>query len=315
MTNLLFWSVKNLYEAARARQQNELDFIICFSGNRGQGKSTCGWKFSRKFGKEFKPLRDICYSRKEIMRLLQAKQYGVIMDDEAIRSAYKRNFQEQDQKIYVQMLNMYRDNFNVLVMCVPQFYSLDRDLRDLIKVHVHVIKRGLAVVHFPNNTLYSDDIWDVRYNQKVEEKWTNIKKKNPDYVFPYHRLTTFAGYLVFGKMRKKEEQVYKWIKRTKRQKVYDDEMKLETDDESKYKVLLERIKLGQMNRAMFTDFCQLNNITPKSLMDRLNIVLKNSNVSTTVSQYHRTYKPVEKFEISKYSKVKIRDDGVAIPQI
>ncbi|KKL16785.1 hypothetical protein LCGC14_2492070, partial [marine sediment metagenome] len=41
------------------------------------------------------------------MKFLEQLKRGCIMDDEAIRTGYKRNFYDQDQKLLIQMLNMY----------------------------------------------------------------------------------------------------------------------------------------------------------------------------------------------------------------
>ena len=74
-------------------------------------------------------------------------------------------------------------------MAIPYFYSLDKDLRNLIKIHIHVIERGLAIVHIAHEgTLYSDDPWNVRYNKTVEDNWAKRKQRNPNFKIPYHLL-------------------------------------------------------------------------------------------------------------------------------
>ena len=136
----IIWSIKDLVEIAKERRKNKFDIIMAVSGERGDGKSTLIYKFFSRF-KQFKPWRHMVYSRKDVMKLLEGTKLGCIFDDEAIRTGYKRKFMDSDQQLLIQMLNMYRDNFNVYAMAIPSFYSLDKDLRDLIKIHIHVIER------------------------------------------------------------------------------------------------------------------------------------------------------------------------------
>ena len=122
------WTIKNLVDIAKARQKNEFDVIQFWSGSRGNGKSTGNFKFCSRF-EGFKPWKDIVYSRKDVMAMMEARQFQIIMDDEAVRSGYKRNFYEEDQKKLIAMVNMYRDNFNIYTGCIPNFYDLDKDPR------------------------------------------------------------------------------------------------------------------------------------------------------------------------------------------
>ena len=127
----IIWSIKDLVEVVKERQKNKFDACIVVSGARGNGKSTLLFKLFLRIGK-FKPWKQQVYSRKDVMSLLEKFKFGLILDDEAIRTSYKRNFFDEDQKLLIQMLNMYRDNFNIYAAAVPDFYSLDKDLRSLI---------------------------------------------------------------------------------------------------------------------------------------------------------------------------------------
>jgi len=293
MGKYIEWGIVDLERVAKDRQKNKLDVIIAWTGNRGNGKSTGAFKLSSRF-KGFKPWDNIIYARNDAMKLLEGNKFGTIMDDEAIRSAYKRNFQDTDQKLLVQMLNMYRDNFNLYNLCIPKFYSLDRDLRDLIKIHIHVIERGLAVVHIAReDVLYSDDPWDVKYNQKVEDSWGEKKKKNANFKPPYNKLTTFAGYLRFGPLGKKQQLLYDEIKATKRKTVYDTEMTKEgnivtmKDGYTKiYELMMYR---HSINNPLRTDqiqvVCQAMGLNVSNAMSRISEILKNKGYDKTAKDY------------------------------
>jgi len=281
----IIWSIKDLVEIAKSRQKNKFDMIIVVTGGRGDGKSTFIYKFFSRFN-QFRPWKHMVYSRRDVMRLLEKIKYGCIFDDEAIRTGYKRKFFEEDQKLLIQMLNMYRDNFNVYAMAIPSFYSLDKDLRDLIKIHIHVIERGLGVVHVANEgILYSDDCWDVKYNQKVEERWARAKQKNPNYRPKYNRLTTFRGYIKFGDLTPRQRELYEEVKVTKRKAVYEEEMKSEEDKGGFYEKIIERLKSCEMSKEILQEICLVNGLKYSAVSSMLNIKLTDSGIKETLSYF------------------------------
>lgn len=258
------WSIKDLFEIAKERQNNKLDFIICWSGKRGSGKSTGSYRFCSKF-KIFKPKKHIVYDRKQLMQNLELMKYGVIMDDEAIRTGYKRNFFDSEQKLFVQLLNMYRDHFNIYSLCIPNFYSLDKDLRDLIKVHIQVIRRGVAAIHIPNDdSLYSEDKWDIKINQRIEENYMKRKLKNPTLKMPYHKLTTFRGYIRYSALPTRIEEKYLKIKEENRKKIYQEEL-IEMNPENKkeksiYENLTDLILKEQISTEDLIKYSEINSL-------------------------------------------------------
>lgn len=285
MSNLI-WSIKDLVEIAKQRQNNKFDMNIAASGPRGNGKSTLLFKFFSRF-KGFKPWTNQVYSRKDVMRLLEGSQYACIFDDEAIRTSYKRNFYDQQQKLLIQMLNMYRDNFNIYGISVPSFYSLDKDMRDLVKIHIHVIERGLAVVHIANEgNLYSDDIWDIAYNKKIEERWAKLKQKNPNFSPKYHKLTTFRGYLHFGDLSPKQREVYEEIKVAKRKAVYEEEMKVDNSQEDNfYQNIIDRLKAGKISRETLAEICLIKGLKYSIVSSMLNQKLRDLGIEERLTHF------------------------------
>lgn len=287
MTRFVKFKIKDIAKICKTRQLNELDAIIVISGSRGVGKSTCAWKIgkSKYFKKVFRPTRDILYSRNDIMHMMEKTKNGFFIDDESIRSAYKRNFQETDQKVWVQMLNMYRNNFNVVCLCIPQFFSLDKDLRNLCKIHIHVIERGKAVVHVAReDVLYSDDPWDIAYNKKIEESWAKKMKANPKFKPRYNRLTTFVGFLEFKKLSEKAKKQYEDIKEKKRKKVYDEEMSQEGGNKvlrhntSAYDTLYKNLIEGKLTRQKLEDYCNLSGLKVTTVFTALSNRIRDNGV-------------------------------------
>ncbi len=279
------FSIKDIVALAKGRQERKFDFNIAVSGPRGNGKSTFLFKLFLKFP-QFKPKTHMIYKRKEVMRLLEELKYGVILDDEAIRTGYKRNFFETDQKLLVQMMNMYRDNFNIYGMAIPNFYSLDKDVRDLIKIHIQIVERGVGVIHIAQSSLYSDDHWDINYNKKIEDRWAVSKKKNPNFKPPYHKLSTFFGYVKFGDLTAPQRRLYEEIKSKKRKEVYDEEMNVENKkQETIYERIFNLVVDKKMTKDALLNVCLINNLKYSVMVSNLNKRLKDQGIGDTLRIY------------------------------
>ena len=281
----IIWSLNDIVEIAKTRQVNKFDMIIAVSGPRGNSKSSFLFKYFSKF-KSFRPWKHQIYSRNDVMRLLEGGKFGCIFDDEAIRTGYKRNFFDQDQKLLIQMLNMYRDNFNVYGLAVPNFYNLDKDLRDLVKIHIHMIERGFGVVHFPNEgSLYSEDKWDIKQNKRTEDRWARARTKNPNYKPKYNRLTTFRGYIRFKDLTPKQRELYEDVKVTKRKAVYEEEMKREEEGDGFYDRLIIRIKDGEVSKKAFQEICLANGLKHSAVSNFLNTKFRDEGIKERLTDY------------------------------
>ena len=229
------WSLKDFTEILKDRIKNELDSNIAVTGSTGMGKSTFTGKLFYRL-KGFKPNKHQVYSRKDVINLLKNQQKGFVWADEMISVGYKRSFYESQQQELIKVLNAFRDNFNILGACIPNFFSLDKDLRDIFYFHFHIVERGIAILHTPlKSRLYAQDKWDVSNNSKIENKWSQRIMKDPNFAnhIPYHNLSTFRGILYFNKMTIKQEKLYKLIKREKRKQSFGgkDEIKVLSFDD------------------------------------------------------------------------------------
>jgi len=106
-----------------------------------------------------------------------------------INVTYNRDFYVEDQKLLLKGLNMYRDSCNVFVGCIPRFIDLDVQLQRMCKIRITVVRRGIALIQTRRKAIYSTDPWDIRMNQKIEDKWSMKGTKNPR----YSQLTTVRG--------------------------------------------------------------------------------------------------------------------------
>ncbi len=277
------WSIKDIFSILTKRQENEFDANVLVSGDRGNGKSTLICKILYRF-KIFKPKKHQVYKRTDVVDLL-TQERGVCWDDEAVNSGYKRDFQQKGQKDLIKIVTAYRDNFNLYFSAIPNFFSLDRDLRDLIFLHFHVIERGIAVVHMPlQGRLYSQDRWDSKYNAKVEESWSKRMQKDPSFKPPYHRLTTFRGYLYFGDLTDHQKKLYKQIKREKR----DDGFGIEARKPEQLSFLQRARNLlldGKVTREGLLGLCLYEGKRYSTVLCQLNTLLTDEGNPKTVSQY------------------------------
>lgn len=284
----VIWTIKEFTEVLRKRQLNKFDCNMGVSGKRGDGKSTFLFKIFNSFKKDgFIQEKHQVYEQKHVIGNLANQQFSFCWDDEAINSGYKRDFQNSGQKTLVKVVTNYRDNYNIYASALPFFYSLDKDLRELIFVHVHIIERGIAVILLPlTDQIHASDPWDTKANIKIEEREYARMKKITGSTFRYHKFTTFAGYIYFGPMTKKQENYYRSIKQSKRHKSFG----IESDDEQQdfkhrcYKLLIE----GKLTKDGLIQACQLENKLYTSVLTELNRMLKNKGETKTVKDFYRT---------------------------
>jgi hypothetical protein len=279
----IVWTIKDIAEILKKRTENQFDANFLVSGDRGNGKSTLTSELFYRCGK-FKPWKQQVYCREEVIKLLKTQFKGNCFDDEAINSGYKRNFQDKGQQELIRIITAYRDHFNIYGSAIPNFYSLDKDLRDLIFLHLHVIERGIAVVHMPlQGLLYSQDRWDTKNNAKKEQTWTEKIKKDPTFKPRYHQLSTFRGYLYFNDLTEKQKKLYLEIKQVKRKPAFDnsEDEKEETFLEKVYRFLLS----GKLTNEGLMQMCLMEGTKYSNVLGSLARKLKDSGEKRTPKDF------------------------------
>ena len=134
--------------------------------------------------------------------------------------------------------------------------------------------------------LYSQDRWDAKYNAKVESSWSKRIQKDQNFRPPYHKLSTFRGYLYFGDSTDKQKELYKQIKAQKRNESFmSDEEKatrLEVTFLDKLYLLLIDKKLS---REGIRQMCLLEGKKDSSINAALNRILKDNGINKTVKDF------------------------------
>lgn len=290
MVRITNYTIKDIVSIAKERINKDIenkDVINFWSGSRGSGKSTGALKFSFRFP-QFNMKKHMVYSRDDVKRLMELKDQ-VIQDDEAIRTGYSRNFYEPDQIKLIEVLNMNRYHNNIYSGCIPTFKDLDINLRNLCTTWIHVIKKGEAIVNVPWENPFSKDKWDVDNNAKLIAHAINKQKKDPSYKIPWHRLSTFAGYLYFNSLTRNQYSQYEDIREFKRAALRDVEEVEAMDSKSKkfYDIMVEKLQKGMFSRQDLITIAISRNATYDGICNMLNKYLKVSGTSKRVSDFFK----------------------------
>lgn len=301
MVTVIKWSMKKFVDMVVAILLNKFDCIIIIEGNRGLGKSSLAYRILKRVsgemkrreidGYRFSPKKALLYTRREVINFFHKWQTSGIAD-ELINVTFNRDFYDENQKDLIKMMNMNRDHCNLFVACVPQFQTIDNQVKNLCKIRLTVLRRGLAIVQTPNRSIYSKDRWDQAINERIERKWIEKGLVNPQ----YSKLTTFKGVLRFPKLSDREEALYQRIKDEKRNIVAKEQMGIDDDEEEKspldviYQALLDgKIK----NTAMLEGMGLVYDLKPSNLKSRLRRKLKDNHKKSALTTYYYDEKEKE----------------------
>jgi len=287
MTNQVpIFGIKELARATEKRIKNRYDSNIAVSGVTGSGKSTFLWLFFHCF-RGFKVKEKLTFLRSEMIDLIKNSKFSQCWNDELIDSGFKRNFFDREQISLIETLTKYRSNFNIVGGAIPIFFTLDKELLKLFGMHINIIRRGIAVVHLPREgRLYTDDPWDTKINQKLEERWSKRKLKNPNFKIPYHKYTTFAGYVFFRALNPKEESKYESLKESKRLEA-EEKNNPENKKENFYHKVLTMLKDGKLDEDGLFNICTFNDKSFSSVKTRLNQLLKDEGSDKTLKGFFK----------------------------
>ena len=302
------WSLKRLVNAVCDRLTNKFDVFMVIEGRRGLGKSTLGYKLMKLVKREMKnrgvngynfiPRRDLLYERKEVLQFFHKWQHSG-MADEMINVTFNRDFYNEDQKDVIKMINMNRDHNNFFIACVPQFKNLDSQIKNLASMKITVVRRGVAIIHMPNKTVYSSDIWDERVNEKIERAWLTGGIKNPQYA----RLTTYRGFVKFPKLTDKQEAIYQKIKDDKRNVIAKDKgLEEEEKEVDPFTIVYNALLEGKVkDTSMLNGMCVAHDLKPDSIKAKIRRQLQEDRKPTKITAYYYDDKEAIK-EVKKERK-------------
>lgn len=231
----------------------------------------------------FNPRKALIYTQDELQKAL-AQWHNISIPDEMINITFNRDFFSEKQKDIIKMLNMFRDHENLTIACVPQFQTLDNQIKNLCKMKITVKKRGIGIIHTPNQTVYCKDKWDSATNEKIERDWIIKKNIRPD----YSKLTTFRGLIKYPALTRKQEAMYQEIKNLKRNIVLKQDMKINiTDDDDPFQKLMKTVVNGGIkNSLVLQGFAMSQGIHFDTLRRRIEKELIKLNKPTQLEIYY-----------------------------
>lgn len=307
-----YWSMDRLALMIVKMLLNKFDCFIIIEGNRGLGKSTIAYLLQKKVhayfriiikhtgGKqspfykwhEFKPQLQIKNPKGE--KFVLYKQEDVInffdkwnasgIADEMINVAFNREFWSDNQKNLIKMINMNRDHCNFLTACVPQFQNLDNQIKNLCKIRLTVVRRGLAVIQTPNKTIYGKDKWDSANNERIEREWLKKGSGLPQYT----KLNTFRGMVRFPPLKPRDQKIYDAIKVVERNVIKGDlgvtEEKVEDDP---VEIITQRLIDGKIRNSIYLEgYAQAHGMTLDALRGKVTRRLKELDKPQQLSAYY-----------------------------
>lgn len=237
------WSLKELVDNINRTLEIDKDFPMIIDGLTGAGKSTLAIHLAKKGCSWFKIDEDVIFSRDELIdKIMKAPKLSYIVLDEAINVLFKRDFMNKQQKFILRLLDMCRDRNLCLILCVPNFWSIDKHiLEGRIRLRIHIAKTGFGFMWKPTSNPFTPDKWCRKYNETISYNWDN---------YPNAKKTKgFIGYIKFGDLADADRAVYLKVKETKkeeiRQKEEEEENKQEKDKEKGF-LLGETAVLGML---------------------------------------------------------------------
>jgi hypothetical protein len=144
--------------------------VIIDSGSiKGTGKSSFSIKLCKRICEKigYKYTYDLIIfnpTSEKIVDMVKNLPKGCpIHIDETSRVAYKRDWQKEFSKNLIKFINICRKFGKIVIFNNPDFWDLDKDLRNLADFRITILKRGMAQVR-------------GKYaNPEVEDKWLRVK--------------------------------------------------------------------------------------------------------------------------------------------
>jgi len=283
-------------EMLLGRRKNEKDNVILITGARGDGKSTFAGKILFQF-EDFDPYKCMVYSKEKMFDLIREK-FGYVWADEAVVNAAKGNVMSKANKMLHEIVTINRDNYNVIFFCMPFVEDFDSKILQYISMWVHIDSRGLGVLMLPSNKgIFGKKNWDIDAMKKL---FTEFQKENQGVTHvPYWIYPNFRGYIRFGKLTLKQQEITKEIKTLRKnenlEKQSQENIIVEVkqfENYNKYsaKQLTEKIAKGEIRDIESFNLTCTEMKLDKDIMERkVNSILKKNNVQNTMKKLFREY--------------------------
>lgn len=219
-------SIGQLAKAFRDRIRKDWDAVIAISGEERVGKSAFAIQLGMLIDSNFDLVKNISYipDEKEIReQFYSLGQYQVLQIDEAIRALYKLRFFDKIQQTITEMYATEGFHNKVTILCIPRFSDLTGAFRKYrVKIHIHVIARGLAIVYQRDDDKDIADPWHTKENLKLKEKLLKCpinERKLVDIMEIETKTINYLGHCSFPDLDPKIKERYNQLKEDSRKKL------------------------------------------------------------------------------------------------
>ena len=276
MAKQISWTISDLVKMFDDRRRNEYDCILLVTGLTGKGKSTLILKFLSRF-KGFQMRKHLVYSREDTINLLRDQKFSFCWNDELIASGYKREHWNNLQIQLIKILTQYRCNWNIFAAALPVFFTADKEMLKQFSINIDVIGRGEGIIHMRRNgRRYNDDPWDTKYNAKLEDSWSKMKQRNPNFKIPYWKYTTYVGHLYWNDITKNQREIYESTRDRKKAKISNAEDSQEKRERPFYESLYAILLRKELDEKALINICEINNKKIANARAMLNKLLRDS---------------------------------------
>ena len=192
------------------------DYTVAITGEEGVGKSALALLLSLAGDPNFDVFKNELYApdflrTKALITDLPPNSW--IVADEAIRILYK--LRRDRVQIFLNMLYaVARSQRKISLMLMPRFRDFNEYFRNhRIRLWIHVISRGIAIVHKRLGSEFTYDPWFYDYGEKAyinlvrRKKVVNVKAE--DIIDFERRMPTFIGIVAFENPEKMTPEQWK----------------------------------------------------------------------------------------------------------
>lgn len=237
-----------LIENAKDNVDNAYDNLIVVCGAEGSGKSNWAVNFCKAYDPTFTLQERYIYDYLPFLEKLEA-DFGkdgnggrAYLMDEATNLASNRDWNKEDNKNFIQLLEMFRSRGLTLVLCIPSYDRLDKYIRE------HRARFKVECLDLPEGKKFGGRGY---------------------YELTICRRNLFVGIGTFDKMDPADKEIYEKLKEESQLKKLR-EMKAAADPEQKGQG--DRLKASSnRNRAMALWFLDREGWSYDEVSDRFDI--------------------------------------------
>lgn len=205
-----------LIKVIRTRVRMDWDIVIAVTGEEGVGKSTLNIIIGIGCDENFNFEDNIIYlpSIKKVKeKAIKLKPYSVIDLDEAIKILYKNEWFTRLQIFLRKLFKIFRKENKIWLLAMPGFTDFTTSFRNTrIKVWIHIIDRGKAIVFIKDWSPASKDPFWLDLMQKHIDKSFKYKKildiTTDEKIESLRKLRTYAFDFTFPELPKSIQKKY-----------------------------------------------------------------------------------------------------------